>query len=77
VSFGPPALPLSPCSPFSSPSISTHDKGAEHARGLGCAQGVCDMPGGMLVCSWAVVCVPEKGRAGGMVIMSLMTWQAV
>jgi hypothetical protein len=77
MSFGPPTLPSSPCSPFLSPSISTYDEGAEHAGGLGCVQGVCDMPGGMLIRFWAMVCVPEKGRAGGIAIMSLMMWQAV
>ena len=33
--------------------------------GWDASRGVCDMPGGMPVRFWAMVCVPEWSRAGG------------
>jgi hypothetical protein len=41
-------------------------RGFRGEQGSWDASGGCsDMPGGVLVRSWAVACVPERGRAGG------------
>jgi hypothetical protein len=67
--LAPPPCPRPLVLPSRHPPYPPHDEGAEHAGGLGCVQGVCDTPWGVLVCFWAVVCVPEWGRAEGIAII--------
>jgi hypothetical protein len=44
--------------------------GERGERGSQYASGACSgVPGGVLVRSWAVVCAPERGRAGGVAVV--------